>query len=381
MLEQINPYEKLHHFLELMNIEVEKHQILEEIAPVFLSKKEAFATYFYNYFLANKDTRGFLEHESTPGHMAHVWALWFGKFFTSRITDDFLTYLWGIGVKHVKIGLDQRFSSLGFAMVRQFCHKIVISELPAKRQSAALLAINTKLDLCLLAETTAYIENTISCDIEVMQEVADRVRNPATIIGLNIRKLQSKVEKGRKEHNLFEMLMDENQRLESMVKDIKVYMDIFEGEPNFTAISADRVITHALEKLRIKEDYPHAEVDVALGPPASTLEGDRDWLEHLFYYLFENSVEAIGHGNGFIHISVKAEEKPSHYIRIEIINSGALAVEDTEKLFTPFFSTKAVGTGFGLPIARLIAQKHRGLLSIEPQAGKETKVIVTLPGH
>jgi signal transduction histidine kinase len=379
--QKTNPHEKLHHFLDLMNIEPEEQQIFEEIAPFFLAKKESFAAYLYNYFLTIKDTRGFLENESPPGHMAHVWAQWFSNFFISKITDDFLTYLWGIGVKHVEINLDQRFSSLGFAMVRQFCHKIVISELPVERQSAALHAISKKLDLCLLAETTAYIEHTISCDIEIIQEVADRVRNPATIIGLNIRKLQNKAEKGSKEYGLFNMLMAENQRLESMVRDIKIYMDVFEGQPKFTTISANTVITHVVEKLHIKEDYPHVEVKITLGPQAPIIEGDQDWLEHLLYYLLENSLEAIGHNTGFIDISAKTDEKPSHYVHLEIINSGAPPVEDPEKLFTPFFSTKVVGTGFGLPIARLIAQKHHGMLSIGPEAGKGTKATVMLPGH
>ena len=67
---------------------------------------------------------------------------------------------------------------------------LVESELPLEQKSQAISGIDKMLDLCLLAETTAYIENTISCDMEVMREVADRVRNPAMIIGWNLKKLQ-----------------------------------------------------------------------------------------------------------------------------------------------------------------------------------------------
>ena len=48
------------------------------------------------------------------------------------------------------------------------------------------------LDLCLLIETEAYITHTTRCDLEVMREVADRVRNPVTVIGGNIRRMQKK---------------------------------------------------------------------------------------------------------------------------------------------------------------------------------------------
>ena len=64
-----------------------------------------------------------------------------------------------------------------------------------------------------------------------MREVADRVRSPAMVIGWNIRRLRDKVEKGTREYDIYQMLMGENHRLESMVADVKVYMDIFQGEP------------------------------------------------------------------------------------------------------------------------------------------------------
>jgi signal transduction histidine kinase len=45
----------------------------------------------------------------------------------------------------------------------------------------------------------------------------------------------------------------------------------------------------------------------------------------------------------------------------------------------PFFSTKADGTGLGLPIARQIAAAHGGSLTIESVPGNGTRVEVRLP--
>ncbi len=98
----------------------------------------------------------------------------------------------------MEVNLDQSFSNLGFAMIRQFCHKVISTDIPLEQRSQAFSTIDKMLDLCLLVETTAYIENTVSCDIEVMSEVADRVRNPAMVIGWNIKKLQGKVTKAQK---------------------------------------------------------------------------------------------------------------------------------------------------------------------------------------
>jgi signal transduction histidine kinase len=237
------------------------------------------------------------------------------------------------------------------------------------------------LDLCLLVETTAYIENTISCDIEVMSEVADRVRNPAMIIGWNIKKLQGKVIEGTKEYNIYQMLMTENERLENMVHDIKIYMEMFHGEPVFLSAGLRELIDSVLEKLDSRNKYSHVEVKIDCQENACNLKGDPKWLEYLFYYLIENSMEAVGGENPGIRISSAIESTPPFNVRIEIFNSGTPPPEEVEKLFSPFFSTKATGTGFGLPIARLVVRKHHGTLSISPGEKREgTSVTISLPG-
>lgn len=171
-----SPHQKLRLFLDRIGIHENEGELVEELKGIFIARKDAFADYFYDFFYAIEDTRPFLEKEGRPGHMKRVWAGWFESFFQSKPNDEFLAYLWGVGVRHVEVALDQSFSNLGFAMIRQFCQRVVATEVPVERKSAALSAINKKLDLCLLAETIAYVENTISCDIEVMREVADRDR-------------------------------------------------------------------------------------------------------------------------------------------------------------------------------------------------------------
>jgi signal transduction histidine kinase len=373
------PHQKLHLFLKKIGIQEIETDQLEPYRALLVSRKHEFADYFYDFFYDMADTRAILESESEPGLMKRVWSSWFESFFRSKPNDEFLAYLWGVGVRHVEVNLDQRFSNLGFAMIRQFCHKVVSEEIPLDRRDQALSTINKMLDLCLLTETTAYIETTISCDIEVMREVADRVRNPALVIGWNIRKMQKKVTKGTPEYKVFEILMAENQRLEHMVGDIKVYMEVFEGEPEFRVIEIGELLERVLERLETKIASANVRVEVDLHRKAGRLRGDPHWLENLFYYLIQNSAEAVGQENPFISISSRIEKGPLSNVQIEIFNSGRMPEEESERLFTPFFSTKVAGTGFGLPIARLVAKKHHGTLALEPVDGRGTRAIVSLP--
>ncbi len=91
-------------------------------------------------------------------------------------------------------------------------------------------------------------------------------------------------------------------------------------------------------------------------------------------------MEAVGKENPGIRISSRIENTPPFNVVIEIFNSGNPPQEEIEKLFSPFFSTKSTGTGFGLPIARLVVKKHHGTLSIHPAEGQQgTSVTISLP--
>ncbi len=380
MTDIAKPHKKLHLLLERIGVNDDDMKCLDPFRDLFIARKDAFAEYFYDSFLDIPDTRPMLEDERTPGLMKRVWAVWFEAFFRTAPDDGFLAYLWRVGVRHVEVGLDQRYSNLGFALIRQFCHGIAAEMIPAGQRSAVISSIDKMVDLCLLAETTAYIENTVSCDMEVMREVADRVRNPAMVIGWNIRKLQGKVDEGTREHGIYRMLMSENERLENMVNDIKIYIDLFHGEPLLKAVEVGPVINAAIGRLDAGHRYPGVTMTVGLDEQARFLRGDPEWLGHLFYYLIQNSFEAVDEKAPVIRVSSSVEAAPPFNITIEIFNSGSLPPEEMERLFSPFFSTKTWGTGFGLPIARLVAKKHHATLSIRGgEDAKGTTVLVSFP--
>jgi len=209
--------------------------------------------------------------------------------------------------------------------------------------------------------------------------MADRVRNPVMIIGWNIKKLQDKVNADTKEYKIYEMLMEENQRLERMVKDIKVYMDLFHTEPNTESVNfreiIDEVITRLIEEVTIRG----VKIDISIQHDTTFLKGDRKELTHLFYYLLQNSMEAAGTDNPRITITSEIDPDSPSYVRIEIFNTGETPKENVEHLFSPFFSTKLKGTGFGLPISQVVVRKHLGRLEIRPLPGKGTSAIVILP--
>jgi len=56
-----------------------------------------------------------------------------------------------------------------------------------------------------------------------------------------------------------------------------------------------------------------------------------------------------------------------------------LTPAEIEKAFHPFFSTKAHGTGLGLPIAKQVIEQHSGKIFLQSIPGKGTRVTLELP--
>jgi len=53
--------------------------------------------------------------------------------------------------------------------------------------------------------------------------------------------------------------------------------------------------------------------------------------------------------------------------------------EIMQQLWSPLFTTKAKGMGFGLPVAKRLVEGHGGSISVESQLGKGSTFTVTLP--
>lgn len=79
-------------------------------------------------------------------------------------------------------------------------------------------------------------------------------------------------------------------------------------------------------------------------------------------------------------LCLRAREEPAGTLRVEISDRGLGIVPGArERLFTPFFTTKATGMGMGLAISRSIISAHGGKLdcSNNPEGG--TTFFFTLP--
>jgi two-component system sensor histidine kinase FlrB len=120
-----------------------------------------------------------------------------------------------------------------------------------------------------------------------------------------------------------------------------------------------------------------ATLEVAF-PPRSGLSvrGDAAALEQLFLNLLLNAAQSLDDG-GTVRVAV---EDGDGVVRVAVRDAGrGMSPEVRARLFEPFYTTRADGTGLGLPLARRIARAHGGEIDVESAPGAGTTVVVRLP--
>lgn len=107
-----------------------------------------------------------------------------------------------------------------------------------------------------------------------------------------------------------------------------------------------------------------------------TLNGDRDKLHEMILNLILNAIQASPAGSAIdISLDIAADR-----IELAIKDYGeGIAPEIRGRVFEPFFTTRASGTGLGLPIAQSIAKLHGGEIAVAAGGDNGALIHVTLP--
>jgi signal transduction histidine kinase len=92
--------------------------------------------------------------------------------------------------------------------------------------------------------------------------------------------------------------------------------------------------------------------------------------------LLLNGAQAMG-GRGTLHVSFTTQDQAC---RIDFADAGpGIPPEILGKIFTPFLTTKARGSGLGLVTSRRFIEAHHGSLAVDCPAGGGTVATVMLP--
>lgn len=201
---------------------------------------------------------------------------------------------------------------------------------------------------------------------ETARRVAHEMRNPLTPIRLAVSQL---ARSGNGQHReVIDVLMAESSRLEQIAREFTEFGRLPEGPPapvDFTELLSELVRTSL---------PPTMTARMQLDADTPVLLGHYDPLRRAFSNVLRNAVEACGE-EGTLDITVAHEVDGG--VRIEISDHGPGVPPDVaHRIFDPYFTGKAGGTGLGLALVKQTIEMHGGTISVlETPGGGATFVI------
>ena len=119
-----------------------------------------------------------------------------------------------------------------------------------------------------------------------------------------------------------------------------------------------------LERAAALVATPQVGITVDVQPAEMLVYADEGLVSQVVVNLLKNAREAVA-AQPDARIDVRARIDEGENIRIDVTDNGkAIPAAVTENIFTPFFTTKADGSGIGLSVSRRIMQLHNGSLRL-----------------
>lgn len=153
------------------------------------------------------------------------------------------------------------------------------------------------------------------------------------------------------------------------------------SEPSRSAVQIADVIEEIIGFAEIEARKAGVRIGVSVPPDLPPAYADKIMIEQVLLNLVKNGIEAMRDtARSERELAISARANGKDFIEIKVTDRGhGVQVEQTEKLFTPFYTTKPDGMGMGLNICRSIIEFHNGRLWTVANPGGGSVFSFTLP--
>ena len=147
---------------------------------------------------------------------------------------------------------------------------------------------------------------------------------------------------------------------------------------NLKPCQFNRVVESVVQTVRPQADRRQVSIIVRTDEQLEPQPMDPEKMRDIVMNLLINAIEAVEPKTGQVIVQTELD-KNSQQVILRISDNGA-GIENPEKIFEPFYSTKSnVGAGLGLTIARRIVQKHAGIIEARSLPGEGTTFTIRIP--
>lgn len=230
--------------------------------------------------------------------------------------------------------------------------------------------------------------------------VAHEIRNPLAGIGASAQILARRLPSGDSRASFATLIVEEVARLDRIVESLLQF-----ARPAAPRLARQSLLP-ALEKTVALMHEPAVRQGISLrcdrAERVPEIYVDADQILQVLMNVVKNSIQALADG-GEVHVAMGVKRKrlaersslgrrasdrleaarpvpEQEVIEIQVRDNGpGIPAATLARVFDPFFTTRAQGSGLGLSICQTIVREHGGVISIESTVGQGTSVTIDLP--
>ncbi len=208
----------------------------------------------------------------------------------------------------------------------------------------------------------------------LLECVAHEIRNPLAGIKTGIQFIGKRSIKQGDDEEVYSMVLKEIARLDEVVtgflnfarpaRSIRKKMKIVEVLEKAIAITNKHF---KQQGITVRREYDEK---------LPTITIDERQTKQVFLNIFDNAIQAMPDG-GDLRLKIQSYNKKMY---VEVSDTGVgISQSLINKVFEPFFTTRAQGIGLGLSVIKRILEEHNGEIGVESEEDKGTTVTVELP--
>ncbi len=213
---------------------------------------------------------------------------------------------------------------------------------------------------------------------QLSASIAHEIRNPITAAKSLVQQMEEDPT-SRENVEYARVALEELHRVERSVSHLLRFAR--DEEMGFSDLNMADVIDSALETFRDRLERRGVGLERRIDCEGA-LRGDAEKLRRVLINLVGNALDAFeeaGTREPRLEVSM-GENLAGSEVWVRIKDNGpGIAPEARRRLFSPFYTSKANGTGLGLPISKKLIDAHGGSIEVESEPGAGAEFLITLP--
>jgi signal transduction histidine kinase len=217
--------------------------------------------------------------------------------------------------------------------------------------------------------------------------LAHEIKNPLSAMSVNLQMLREELDsdgatpRDQRMLKRVQVLEREVGRLEGILDGFLRFARGYQLEPKRQPVNA--LLREVVEFWAAKAHVAGVDVQLVLENDLPDVSVDATYLKQALLNLLNNAFDALtqrpdGAKDGREQILVCSRRSKAGVEVLVIDNGPGIPVETRERIFDPYFSTKAGGSGLGLPTAKRIVEELGGTLTFETEVGRGTSFRILL---